>query len=87
MSVKELVNKLGIDDSNGKYTDTSFTVELKDSNEFARIYSKLDALEDSVVVVHMTENHSVCEFTLENFDVTLDADLEGDYYTLSVTEA
>ena len=87
MSVKDLVNKLNIDDTNGKYTDTSFTVVLKDSDDFARTYSKVDSLDDSVATVHMTENHSICEFSLEDFDVTLDADLESDYYTLTITEA
>lgn len=86
MKVKEFVNKLNIDDSEGKYTDTSFTVSLKDSNEFARMYSVFDNMKDSIADVHMTENHSVCDFSLEDFDVTLDADLEEDYYTLTITE-
>ncbi len=86
MSVKEFVSKLNIDDTSGKYTDTTFTTALKDSNEFARMYSVFDNLEDSISNVHMTENHSVCEFSLEEFDVTLEADLTGDNYILTISE-
>lgn len=87
MSIKEFVNSLKIDDTNGEYTEKMFTVVLKDSNEFAKMYSIFDNLEDSVVDVHMTENHSICDFTLEDFDATLEADLDKDYYTLTVREA
>lgn len=86
MKVKEFVNKLNIDDTNGEYTEKMFTVTLKDSNEFAKMYSIFDNLEDSIADVHMTENHSICDFSLEDFDVTLDADLDEDNYTLTITE-
>lgn len=86
MKVKEFVSKLNIDDSTGEYTEKMFTKTLKDSNEFARMYSTFDNLEDSIVDVHMTENHSICDFSLEEFDVTLDADLNEDVYILTITE-
>lgn len=87
MSLKEFVNSLNIDDTRGKYTEKEFTVVLKDSNEFAKMYSIFDNLEDSIADVHMTENHSICEFSLEDYDVVLDADLDGDYYVLTIIEA
>ena len=91
MSVKEFLSSLGIEDTPEKSENGSYVVSLKSSNDFGRMFTKLEKaddlspLEDNQVV---TEQGSslMYESESEPYLVNLLADFDGDVYELIVTE-
>lgn len=84
----EFLKKLGIrgepEKSNGVYT-----VSIEDSNEFARIYSKLDRSDEVDEIIEssqITPDTISVQYTNDEYTLTLLGDLVGDSYSLTVRE-
>ena len=90
MNEIELLSKIGIN-RDGTYSNNgSYIVDLKDSNDFGRIYSKLensddlDLQEDTLL---LTIHNSNIEYRYEDeFQLVLKADWDNDSYELVVSE-
>lgn len=88
--MEELLRKLGIVDKPTEKED-SYIIDIQDSDEYARYYSKLDKsdlLEEDDESSQVTlENSSIqYETTDGKFSLTLLADFDGDVYTLVIKE-
>lgn len=85
--MKELLQDIGITES-GYYTeDDEYVIELDDSNQYSRIFSLLEKSNE----VHEVEDDSVFDlekntlyFESEDYDIELSADLDDDFYKLTV---
>ena len=90
MDAIELLNKIGINREGTYSNNDSYIVDLKDSNDFGRIYSKLensndlDLQEDTLL---LTIHNSSIEYRYEGtFQLVLKADWDNDAYELVVSE-
>lgn len=91
MSVEEYLKSIGISKEVEQGTDDSYVVSIINSNEFGKIFSKLenaedlDPLEDNQVV---TEQGSslVYESISEPYILNLIADFDNDVYQLVINE-
>lgn len=89
MSVEEYLKSIGISKEVEQGTDDSYIISIMNSNEFGKIFSKLenaedlDPLEDNQVV---TEQGSslVYESISEPYMLNLIADFDGDVYSLII---
>ena len=91
MGPKEYLNKIGITQEGSTGKDGSYVIDLIDSDDYGKIFSKLDKvkdldlLEDNQVI---TEQGSslMYESESEPYLLNLIADFDGDIYQLVVTE-
>lgn len=86
--IEDIIQDLNIKD--GEYSkDGSYVVNLEDSDEFGRVFSRLDRNED---YEELTENSLISLFDTsliwlkDNFQINLIADLTQDSYKLVITE-
>lgn len=87
--VMEFLGDLDIDTS-GKFTDLRYTLQLDDSDDYARYYTILDQDEDlelSDTSSMSQEFATVLTYTNDDFKVKLNANFDDDYYTLTVEDA
>ena len=87
MEIKEFLQSLGINnepvEKSGKYY-----IELSDSDDFARVYSKLGRNENlDLVNLDMGEDGTVASYMSDDFDITLSADYDSDKYELVIERA
>ena len=86
--MEELLKKLNIEGKPNK-TSTGYILNIENSNEFSKIYSKL---ENSDLVEEIFENSQVTPDTLSiqyrsnDYLLTLLGDLAGDSYTLTLID-
>ena len=85
-----LLKELGIN-RNGEYSDNgTYTVELKDSNDFGKMSSILDKSELAEPIdetSYFTAENGNLDYKIgDAFMISLIADFDNDYYTLVVTE-
>lgn len=87
--MKELLKELGIESVGHYGKDGIYTVDLKDSDEFGVIYSKLDLSDDfnefedsSQVTLH---NSSII-FESDTYQIILLSDFDQDSYKLTIKE-
>lgn len=76
-------------DTSGKFTNLRYTVELKNSDEYAKYYTILDHAEDLELsdASSMSEEFAtVLTYTNDTYRVKLNANFDEDYYTLTVEE-
>lgn len=89
--MEELLRKLNIYDKPVKSKDNTYVIDIMDSDDYARYYSKLDKSEE------LEELDDSSQITLDNssiqyesidgrFNLTLLADFEGDKYSLVIRE-
>lgn len=91
MQIEEYIKSLGIDKELEKGESNSYIIPLMNSNEFGKIFTKLekaedlDPLEDNQVV---TEQGSslVYESSSQPYILNLIADFDGDVYQLVINE-
>ena len=86
--VISFLENLGID-TTGKFTDKRYTLELDNSDDYARYYTILDHADDLglVDVSSMAEEYAtVLTYSNDKYKVKLNANLEDDYYTLTVED-
>ena len=87
--MEDFLNELGIQGDFYDSKDGSKIMDIKDSNEYGKIYSKLDKtdlvyeLEDSSQI---TLDNSSIQYQSDNYVITLIADFSQDIYKLTIRE-
>ena len=75
-------------DKPGEYgADGSYIIDIEDSEEYGRYYSKLsnsDLVEEQEDSNILTDSNSSYQFTSEDYTITLTGDLLGDVYKLDI---
>ena len=87
--MKEFLKSIGIENP-GHYTDDDeYVIDIDDSNEYSKIFSKLDKSNK----IHEVEDDSVfffffyvLYFEAEDYDIELSADLDEDVYSLKISK-
>lgn len=88
MDEKEFLKSIGITNSGSYDSNRNYVIELNDSNDIGRMYSKLDASDDvdednSRSKISYTNSQIV--FVNDDFDITLISDFDSDDYRLICT--
>ena len=86
--VKEFLASVGIT-KDGELENSTYTVDLVDSNEFSRMYSLLDKAENisfDYDVSATTEHTSFLLYLSDKYDISLIADFDTDKYVLTVED-
>ena len=85
--MKEFLQRLNINNDGYLTDDGEYVVEIKDSNEYSKVFSKIESSD----LVHEVEDDSVFDidnntlyFEAEDYDLELNADLKEDTYSLIV---
>lgn len=100
MTPKKVLDELGIADSRVKFEDNKYVVDLKDSDEYARIYTTLDNLSDFEIADGETimdtdnvqlkyDNKNLVEGEIgevPGYMVTLIGNLDDNSYKLEIEE-
>lgn len=88
MTQEEFLQELGIDKA-VEFKNNEAVVILKDSNEYAKMYSILsnsDLLDLESEKVVINTNISTLKYTGQYYNITLSADLTRDIYKLIIEE-
>ena len=89
MKADEFARQLGIT-KEGKYLDDTYVITLKDSNEYARMYTILDKAENvdlDTENMNLSMQSTIMNYLADEFDIELSANLNEDVYTISFTPA
>lgn len=85
--MKEFLQELGIEDPGHFNDDDEYVIDIEDSNQYSRVFSKLENSKK----VHEVEDDSVFDlekntlyFESEDYDIELSADLDEDTYSLKI---
>lgn len=87
--MEELLRQLGIDAEPVKGENGSYNIDIEDSNEYGRYFSKLDKsdiVEEEQDASSVNFENSSIQFTNEKYTLTLLADFENDTYSLNIRE-
>lgn len=85
--MEEFLREIGINNELIKTDDGNYKIDIPDSNEFAKIYSKLDK---SLLVDEDEESSQVTVDTIsiqylgDKYTITLLGDLDADTYSLTI---
>lgn len=85
--MKEFLKQIGIENEGYLSDDDEYIIEIDESNEYSKIFSKLDNSD----LIHEIDDDSVFDlnnntlyFESEYYDIELNADLENDEYSLKI---
>lgn len=87
--VIKLLDDLGLDPT-GKFDEHRYVVQLEDSDEYARYYTKLDEASDFQLIDSSSisaEHLNVLTYSDDVYKLKLSANFDDDYYTLSIEGA
>ena len=87
--MNELLKQIGIDAEPVKGEDGSYNIDIEDSNEYGRYFSKLDKsdlVEEEQDASSVNFENSSIQFTNDKYTLTLIADFENDTYSLNIRE-
>lgn len=87
--VIKLLDDLGLDPT-GDFDEHRYVVQLEDSDEYARYYTKLDEANDLELIDSSSvsaEFINVLTYSDDKYTFKLSANFNDDYYTLSVEES
>ena len=87
--MEDLSRQLGIDAEPVKSETGSYNIDIEDSNEYGRYFSKLDKsdiVEEEQDASSVNFENSSIQFTNEQYTLTLLADFENDTYSLNIRE-
>ena len=87
--MKELLNKIGINQAGHFEKDGSYVVEFETSNEYNKAFSRLDrcdVIEENPDSTAISLTASVVVYENDNFILQLVSDFEKDEYKLIVKE-
>jgi len=87
--MEEFLNSLGIAGKFNKKKDGSAVLDLMDSNEYGKIYSKLDKsdlVEEDPDASSITYESSNISFSNDEYIITLVGDFDADIYKVVVRE-
>lgn len=88
MLEKEFLQEIGINLSGYYDKSNKYVVDLSDSDEYGRIFSKLnksDLVEENDSASQITVNNSTIVYEGEEYDIILQADFDNDLYKIIVT--
>lgn len=89
MNAQEFARKLGITQE-GNYVDDVYVINLKDSNEYSKIYTildKSDLCDLDVEEISLDVQNSLLVYLADNFDIKLQANFDTNTYSVSFEEA
>lgn len=82
--IKDLLGRLGID-REPQEIEGSYIVKLDDSDEFAKIYSKLSNIGNiDLVNLKMDEQGTQASYMSDDYDIALYSDYDEDKYELQI---
>lgn len=87
--MNELLKQIGIDAEPVKGENGSYNIDIEDSNEYGRYFSKLDKsdlVEEEQDASSVNFENSSIQFTNDKYTLTLIADFENDTYSLNIRE-
>lgn len=87
--MEEFLNELGIAKHAEKSNDGSYVIDIESSDEYGRIYSKLDRsdlVDEAEESSQLTIDTSSIQFEGDDYILTLLADFNEDLYKLVVRE-
>lgn len=87
--MNELLKQIGIDAEPIKSENGSYNIDIEDSNEYGRYFSKLDKsdlVEEEQDASSVNFENSSIQFTNDKYTLTLLADFENDTYSLNIRE-
>ncbi len=87
--MNELLKQIGIDAEPVKGENGSYNIDIEDSNEYGRYFSKLDKsdlVEEEQDASSVNFENSSIQFTNDKYTLTLLADFENDTYSLNIRE-
>lgn len=86
--MEEFLNSLGIKGQLQK-SNSSYVLDILDSNEYGKIYSildKSDKVEEDPESSQVTLDYSSIQFYNDEYNIQLIADFENDEYRLTIKE-
>ena len=87
--MNELLKQIGIDAEPVKGENGSYNIDIEDSNEYGRYFSKLDKsdlVDEEQDASSVNFENSSIQFTNDKYTLTLLADFENDTYSLNIRE-
>ena len=87
--MNELLKQIGIDAEPVKGENGSYNIDIEDSNEYGKYFSKLDKsdlVEEDQDASSVNFENSSIQFTNDKYTLTLLADFENDTYSLNIRE-
>ena len=87
--MNELLKQIGIDAEPVKGENGSYNIDIEDSNEYGKYFSKLDKsdlVEEEQDASSVNFENSSIQFTNDKYTLTLLADFENDTYSLNIRE-
>lgn len=87
--MNELLKQIGINAEPVKGENGSYNIDIEDSNEYGRYFSKLDKsdlVEEEQDASSVNFENSSIQFTNDKYTLTLIADFENDTYSLNIRE-
>lgn len=88
MAIKEFVSELGIE-KEGTFKDNFYSIELKDSDEYAHYYTLFS---NSTIVelldegIELTEHGNKITYGNDDYEVNLIADFDSNVYNIVIKE-
>ena len=89
MSLEELLRELNIDKDYIENENGSYTIELDNSNEYSRYYTRIDKsglFEEDEEASQITIDTSTLQFINDDFVLTLMGNFDTDEYSLIIRE-
>ena len=87
--MNEFLKQIGIDAEPVKAEDGNYNIDIEDSNEYGKYFSKLDKsdlVEEDQDASSVNFENSSIQFVNDEYTLTLIADFENDTYSLSIRE-
>ena len=87
--MEELIRKLGIQGTLNKTEKGKGIIDIQDSNEYGRVYSRLDRselLEEDEDSSQITQDNSSIYYDADGYQLILLADFNADQYKLIIKE-
>ena len=88
MNAQEFAKELGIKQE-GSYIDGVYVINLKDSNEYSKVYTILDKsnlCDLDVEEISLDVQNSLLVYLADNFDIKLQANFDNTVYSVSFEE-
>ena len=87
--MEDFLKEIGISQKPVKSDSRTYVIDIPDSNEYGRIYSKLDRsdlVDEDPESSQITSTVSSIQFIGEDYILTLLADFDSDKYKLTIRE-
>lgn len=85
--MEELLKQIGIESNLTKSDEGSYIMDISDSTEYGKIYSKLDRsdlVQEEALSSQVTYDTSSIQYTADKYIITLLADFKQDEYKLTI---